>query len=256
MSEATTVPLQKRPNRLAILIALALVLVAGLLIYRSPLYKSIRPAVLQAFRQTVQSQIAKYGRGARERLAPLFAAAQIEYPPSKVALIAIKDTGKLHVYCAGESAKFKYLCTYHVIGASGHLGPKLREGDRQVPEGIYKLTLEPNTPYHLALRLNYPNEDDLARARADGRENPGSDILIHGSTGSIGCLAMGDEVSEELFVLVNDAKDQNTQLVIAPVDLREQEPPQTQTKDPTWLPSLYKEIKEAMRIYPKADGSS
>lgn len=248
--------MKQRPNIFSVMFAIAFILVAGLLIYRSPLYKSLRSAAVRAFRQTVESQIAKYGAGARSRLAPLFASAHIEYPPNKIALVAIKDSRKLHVYCADETSKFKYLCTYHVLGASGHLGPKLREGDLQVPEGIYMLTLEPNTPYHLALRLNYPNENDLARARADGRANPGGDILIHGNTGSIGCLAMGDEVSEELFVLANDAKDQNTKLVIAPVDFREQQQPQAQPKDPIWLPILYKEIKDALSIYPKADGST
>ena len=76
---------------------------------------------------------------------------------------------------------------------SGRLGPKLKEGDRQVPEGLYRVeSLNPNSRYHLSLRVNYPNEQDKSYGRLDGRNNLGTDIMIHGKDCSIGCLAMGD----------------------------------------------------------------
>lgn len=238
----------KLPRRTAILLAGGMVIVAATaaIVFRAELRSLFRP--------NVASQIAVYGAPARERLTSIFAARHIQYPPQKVAFIAIKASNELHVYCTEPaSEQFRYVCTYPILGASGHLGPKLREGDRQVPEGIYRLSLEPNTPYHLALRLNYPNETDIARARADGRENPGSDILIHGTTGSIGCLAMGDQASEDLFLLAHDASDKNTQLIIAPVDLRVQTAPPQQPTDPAWLPQLYSEIKNAMLPLPTRD---
>jgi hypothetical protein len=37
--------------------------------------------------------------------------------------------------------------------------------------------------------------------KKDGRKNLGSNIMIHGKNCSVGCLAMGDEAAEELFVL-------------------------------------------------------
>lgn len=241
-------------GRLRILAIVAvLILVGSGLIYGNQIvgFVGSLPIINKLFRPTIDSQIAKYGAAAHKRLEPAFARQQIPYPPEQVMFLAIKASKELEVYCKSSESKYQYVCTYPILGASGHLGPKLREGDRQVPEGIYRLSLEPNTPYHLALRLNYPNEMDLARAKTDGRANPGSDILIHGSTGSIGCLAMGDEASEDLFVLVYDAKDKNTELIIAPVDLRDQIPPAPQATDPSWLPTLYNEIKNKMTTLPK-----
>ena len=116
------------------------------------------------------------------------------------------------MYASAADKKFKYICTYPIFGASGVLGPKLREGDYQVPEGLYQLALEPDTPYHVALRLNYPNASDLARAKADNRENPGSDILVHGTRGSIGCIAVGNPASEDLFILAYDTRDKHLPL--------------------------------------------
>ncbi|NJN46820.1 MAG: L,D-transpeptidase family protein [Candidatus Competibacteraceae bacterium] len=89
---------------------------------------------------------------------------------------------------------------YPVLAASGTLGPKLCEGDRQVPEGIYRIkSLNPNSAYHLSLELDYPNAFDLRQAERDGRNNPGSAICIHGKAVSVGCLAMGDTAIEELY---------------------------------------------------------
>src|SRR5690606_33287906 len=100
---------------------------------------------------------------------------------------------------------------YPVLAASGQAGPKLREGDRQVPEGFYAIeSLHPNSRFHLALRVNYPNQSDRQRAAEDGRTNLGGDIMIHGSNASVGCLAMGDPAAEDLFVLVADVGIQNT----------------------------------------------
>lgn len=195
--------------------------------------------------KTLDEQIQVYGASARERLKPKFESAKAVYPPDKVALVAIKDSLQLHVYAAQEKQPYRYICSYPILGASGFLGPKLREGDMQVPEGIYQLALEPNTPYHLALRLNYPNEYDQKRAAEDGR-NPGRDILIHGTTGSVGCMAMGDQGSEDLFVLVYDAHDRNVLLVIAPVDFRVAPAPKPKPTDPEWLPDLYSRIKDAL----------
>jgi murein L,D-transpeptidase YafK len=67
--------------------------------------------------------------------------------------------------------------------ASGGLGPKLGAGDRQGPERIYAIeSLNPNSLFHLSMRLNYPNEFDQMRAKQDGRSDLGGDIMIHGST--------------------------------------------------------------------------
>jgi murein L,D-transpeptidase YafK len=235
-------------------------IVLVILLLAAPVVVSQRDKIRRAIKQapvvrevtqtkTVELQVAAYAPAARPRLEALFAARQIAYPPAKLAFIAIKDSKLLHVYAAPNSGAYQFITTYPVLGASGVLGPKLREGDYQVPEGIYRMTLEPNTPYHLALRLNYPNEHDLSRAKADKRDNPGSDILIHGSTGSIGCLAMGDPASEDLFILAADTNDPNMTVIISPTDMRTTAPPEI-LNGPTWLPSLYETIMAQLRKYP------
>ena len=202
-------------------------------------------------RKTVEEQIQQYGVVARQRLKTLFESKGIHYPPERTSFVAIKDTRELQVYVLGGGSKFQFVRSYPILGASGKSGPKLREGDEQVPEGIYAIqSLEPNTPFHLGLRVNYPNAFDLAHAQEDGRANPGGDILLHGSNCSIGCIAMGDEASEDLFVLAYDTKDKKVPLIICPVDLRSDSAPEQKPTDPSWLPTLYDSIQKALVEYP------
>ncbi|CAN5458782.1 hypothetical protein BH11CYA1_BH11CYA1_00410 [soil metagenome] len=199
---------------------------------------------------TAEEQIVIYGEGAHSRLIPKFQAKGVSYPPQRLKMVVIKSTNDLQLYASNADSTFRYICSYPILAASGVLGPKLKEGDRQVPEGLYNLYLEPNTPYHLALRLNYPNPTDWSRAKADGREQPGSDILIHGNRCSIGCIAMGDAVSEDLFVAAYDTSDKNIELIIAPFDFRTIAIPHSKDGDPTWLPELYEQIKAALKQLP------
>lgn len=209
-----------------------------------------------AFRQllgkkTVQEQIETYGDLARGRLRPIFEKAGLQYPPWRMAILAFKDRKVLEVYVRYKGGDYKHLHTYPITGASGTLGPKLKDGDFQVPEGVYLLeSLEPNTPYHLGLRLNYPNDFDLENARVDGRNKPGGDILIHGSNGSVSCLAVGDVAAEDLFVLAHDTIDSRIAVIICPVDLRVFKAPPSQPNDPVWLPRLYKNLTKSLQDYP------
>ena len=99
---------------------------------------------------------------------------------------------------------FRRVATYHITKASGELGPKRKEGDRQVPEGCYVIeAFNPKSEYHLSLRLNYPNDSD--RILSDP-QRPGGDIYIHGGAKSIGCIPLGDAVIEELYLLALDAR--------------------------------------------------
>lgn len=241
-------------KRLIIGIVTVAALACAALFLRSPIKEAMMqvPALRPLLgKKTVSDQIQTYGEVARARLNAMFKEKGFTYPPAKLAMLAFKDKRILEVYVGSADGNFQHLHTYPVLGASGKLGPKLREGDFQVPEGVYRLeSLEPNTPYHLALRLNYPNDFDLEHARIDGRSKPGSDILIHGSNGSVGCLAMGDVASEDLFVLANDTRDHNIAIIICPVDLRNFEPPPASPNDPVWLPTLYQEIRKALKNYP------
>ena len=85
---------------------------------------------------------------------------------------------------------------------SGQLGPKTREGDRQVPEGFYAITpaqLNPNSNYYLSFNVGYPNQLDKAYGRGGGL------IMVHGACSSAGCLSMTDEQIAEIYALTRDA---------------------------------------------------
>jgi len=169
---------------------------------------------------TVADVVTRYGDPARERLIKHFDAAATAYPPGDVTLLAIKDKAMLELW-VGSAENPIHIRDFPIKALSGNNGPKLREGDRQVPEGLYKISgLNPNSSYHLSMKLNYPNEFDLLHAHNEGREFPGTNIFIHGEAVSIGCLAMGNEAIEELFVLAADIGRHNINVAIAPSDPR------------------------------------
>lgn len=198
---------------------------------------------------TTDDRLAAFGDAARARMSPAFEAAGVAYPPGAVALVALKASRTLTIYAGVSAGDMKSIVTYPVLGQSGELGPKLREGDRQVPEGIYRVErLNPNSSFYVSLRLNYPNDFDLRMAAADGRTEPGSDIYIHGGTASVGCLAMGDPVIEELFTLAVDVGIEDIKVIIAPDDLRKGEV--VAEGAPPWVGELYGQIREALRGLP------
>ena len=112
-----------------------------------------------------------------------------------------KKESLLEVWIRTET-EYKHLKDYNICAYSGHLGPKLKEGDRQSPEGFYKVKkhhLNPNSKFHLSFNLGYPNKYDRAYERT------GSFLMVHGNCVSIGCYAMTDEKIEEIYDLVENA---------------------------------------------------
>jgi hypothetical protein len=210
--------------------------------------KLIRPgaAIIQRIygMKTIEDRIQQYGPAARGRLADDFSRIQISYPPQKILLAAFKQEKILEVWISAQDNNFKLLKTYPIKAASGNLGPKLKEGDGQVPEGIYKIeSLNPNSMFHLALRVSYPNAFDKSKAASNNVRNLGGDIMIHGKSSSIGCLAMGNEAIEEIFVLAAETGIENIELIISPIDFRTKELPSDLPKKPEWLGELYSSIK-------------
>ena len=84
---------------------------------------------------TIADRVAQYGPGVRARLALYFRAARVPYPPTRFVLLGLKQERELQLFAAGPDQQLAFVRTYPIYGASGVLGPKLREGDRQVPEG-------------------------------------------------------------------------------------------------------------------------
>jgi L,D-transpeptidase catalytic domain len=217
----------------AIVVALATIaIVAGC---RAPVHRPPAPR-----EPTIADRVAQYGRAARSRLAPFFAAAGVPYPPARFMILAFKRERELDLLAAAPGGNLVFIRSYPVLGASGVLGPKLREGDHQVPEGVYSIVyLNPNSVAHLSLALGYPNEYDLARAQEDGRDDLGGDIMIHGGSASAGCLAVGDEAAEDLFVLAADAGWKDTVVVVSPVDFRRRVLPAGYHAPASWVDGLY-----------------
>lgn len=203
-------------------------------------------------RHTIASRLGELGAPARSRLAPLFARAGVVYPPGAVTLVVLKDERRLELYAGATTSSLRFVQYYPILAASGGPGPKLREGDRQVPEGLYGIeSLNPNSRYRVSLRVNYPNAFDRRQATIDGRTNLGGDIMIHGGAASIGCVAIGDPGAEEMFVLAADVGTRTFRVISAPVDFRVRERSlESQAAPLRWLPALYAEIRAALAQLP------
>ena len=201
--------------------------------------------------ETVQSRLRQFGPSVARRLSPDFQRAGVLYPPARIALVAFKQERQLEVYGASQSGPLRFIRTYPIKAASGDLGPKLQEGDGQVPEGLYCLEyLNPNSAYHLSMKINYPNEFDRARGIVDGRLQLGGDIMIHGKSISVGCLAMGDAAAEDLFVLAALTGIKNLSVILSPVDFRVCDlpplPPGARPL-PSWTQDLYPKIRSELQ---------
>ncbi len=205
-------------------------------------------------RKTLQQVIDLYGENARQKLKVDFERAGVPYPSSAYQLIAFKQERKLELWAKDNADQWVMIKVYPILAASGKEGPKLREGDKQVPEGIYQIEgFNPNSAYHLSMKLNYPNAFDLFHAKREERHEPGTNIFIHGKRASIGCLAMGDAAIEELFTFVHDVGRKNGKVLISPYDAR---PGRLQIKNqtPEWVGQLYQAIDEQLIQFPKKTG--
>jgi hypothetical protein len=184
---------------------------------------------------SVEERLGEFGAAAAARLAPHFTAAGVDYPPAETAWLVFKAERVLEVFGRRSGGRWQQIRRYDVLGASGGPGPKLKEGDLQVPEGVYRIdSANPNSRFHVALRLDYPNAFDRRMAAREGRTNLGGDIMIHGKFASVGCLAMGDRAAEDLFTLAHATGIAQVTVVIAPVDLRSRSAPELGSA-PRWV---------------------
>ncbi|MEO8669411.1 MAG: murein L,D-transpeptidase family protein, partial [Bauldia sp.] len=113
-----------------------------------------------------------------------------------------KETSELEVWKEQTDGRFAMLKTYQICKWSGGLGPKVKEGDRQAPEGFYTVTpaqMNPKSAYYLSFNIGYPNAFDRALGRT------GSNLMVHGACSSAGCYSMTDESAGELFAIARDS---------------------------------------------------
>ena len=119
-------------------------------------------------------------------------------PQSPMLVRLFKQEAELEVWKQTRDGQFALLKTYPICRWSGDLGPKVREGDRQAPEGFYSITpgqMNPQSSYYLSFNIGYPNAFDRALGRT------GSQLMVHGDCSSRGCYAMTDEQISEIYSL-------------------------------------------------------
>jgi murein L,D-transpeptidase YafK len=113
-----------------------------------------------------------------------------------------KESSELEVWKQQRDGKYALLKTYPICKWSGVLGPKIKEGDRQAPEGFYTVTpaqMNPKSSYYLSFNIGYPNAFDRSLGRT------GTHLMVHGACSSAGCYSMTDEDAGELFALARDS---------------------------------------------------
>jgi murein L,D-transpeptidase YafK len=135
-----------------------------------------------------------------------FAAMGLLWGAKQMYVRSFKYDSQLEVWVRNDDNEpYKLFKTYKVCAMAGALGPKRIEGDYQVPEGFYYITeFNPKSEYHLALKINYPNESD--KLLSDSLR-PGGGIYIHGSCITVGCIPIQDSQIEELYILAANAKN-------------------------------------------------
>ncbi len=113
-----------------------------------------------------------------------------------------KEESELEVWKQRDDGRFYHFKTYPVCNWSGDLGPKLKQGDKQAPEGFYRVAgnqLNPNSQFHVSFNLGYPNAYDKSLGRT------GDFLMVHGKCKSAGCYAMTDALMEEIYGLARES---------------------------------------------------
>lgn len=124
-------------------------------------------------------------------------------PAESAILVRIfKEESELEVWKQDGAGRFALLKAYPICRWSGELGPKVKQGDRQAPEGFYAITpgqMNPNSKYYLAFNLGFPNAFDRAHDRS------GAFLMVHGDCSSSGCYSMSDDQMAEIYALAREA---------------------------------------------------
>ena len=128
---------------------------------------------------------------------------QMGSSPGQAMMIRIfKQSNEFEVWKRTKAGGYKLFKTYEICAYSGDLGPKIKEGDRQSPEGFYNITpglLNPNSNFYLSFDTGFPNKFDRAHGRT------GSNLMVHGDCSSRGCYSMTDEAIAEIYALVRES---------------------------------------------------
>jgi murein L,D-transpeptidase YafK len=121
--------------------------------------------------------------------------------PAPMFIRIFKQESELEVWKKRSDGRFYHFKTYPICNWSGEIGPKVKQGDKQAPEGFYKVARNqnPNSQFYLAFNLGYPNAYDKANKRT------GDSLMVHGKCKSAGCYAMTDALIEEIYALARES---------------------------------------------------
>lgn len=157
-----------------------------------------------------------------------------------------KAEKRLEVWLQGGDGRFALFRGYDICKYSGGLGPKLREGDWQAPEGFYrvgKLQLNPNSRHHLAFNLGFPNAYDRQLGRT------GSALMVHGGCSSVGCYAITDEKVDEVYAVVEAALDAGQEAIdVHAFPFRMTEEALARQADNPWMP-YWRNLKQGFDLF-------
>ncbi|WP_298320006.1 L,D-transpeptidase family protein [uncultured Aquimarina sp.] len=203
-------------------------------------------------KETVDSRIKDFQEKVWDRLEKNLGLAGYKMDfPKEIIIVAFKEERKLQVYSKDYNG-IKLIKEYPFTAFSGELGPKLKEGDKQIPEGIYKVEyLNPNSSYYLSIKVSYPNEFDKSKTKLTDISDMGGDIFIHGKSVTIGCIPIGDEAIEEVFLLTQKAMNKSVKVIISPRDFRVNSSyPKIEGID--WENELYEIINNELKTLPSS----
>ena len=146
----------------------------------------------------------QYGKAMKSLSPEMVAALQTKNMPTESPMLVrlFKEEAELEVWKQDASGRYDLLKTYPICRWSGELGPKVKEGDRQAPEGFYTITpaqMNPNSQFYLSFNMGYPNAYDKSWGRT------GAHLMVHGDCSSRGCYAMTDDQIGEIYALARES---------------------------------------------------
>jgi murein L,D-transpeptidase YafK len=169
------------------------------------------------------------------RLRRLFDEKGVSYPAREIFIRVFKHERLLELWARADTeSEFDLIVRYPVCALPGHLGPKQRMGDVQVPEGFYYIDeFNPRSAFHLSLRVNYPNLADRMR-----RQVPrlGGDIYIHGGCETVGCVPIEDHNIAELYWAAAQASDAGQAVIPVHIFPARLDPDRLQWLEQTFAP--------------------
>jgi murein L,D-transpeptidase YafK len=188
----------------------------------------------------VPARVTAARAAAGPRVREAFHKAGVAYPPGEIFLRAFKLEQQVELWAGPKGRELALVKRFPICALSGRVGPKRERGDLQVPEGVYRIDrFNPWSDFRLSLGLDYPNAADRIAGAKAGTRDLGGDIFIHGACVTVGCMPLGDDAIDELYVVAADARmggQGSIPVHVFPHHLSEEWLSQAGREAPEWLP--------------------